>query len=101
MVAPSFVPRRSGNRIKTDKLDAPILVRLVRGGELTNNYVPTSEDKNMVDLFRCRVDIRQIERKTRQQLLPFLLRNGLHWPVYKKLNQWQMDWLADLDHRAQ
>ena len=83
VVAPSLIPRRSGDRIKTDRRDALNLVRLYRAGELTSIYVPTSEDEAIRDLLRCRVDIRRIERKTRQQLLAFLLRHGLHYPGKK------------------
>jgi len=103
VVAPSLIPRRSGDRIKTDRRDALNLVRLFRAGELTSIYVPTSEDEAMRDLLRCRVDIRRIERKTRQQLLSFLLRHGLHYPGKKNWTKGHMNWLADikLAHRAQ
>ncbi len=103
VVAPSLVPKRSGDRIKTDRRDALNLVRLFRAGELTSIYVPTSEDEAIRDLLRCRVDIRRIERKTRQQLLSFLLRHGLHYPGKKNWTKGHMNWLTDLklDHRAQ
>jgi transposase len=78
-------------------------VRLFRAGELTSIYVPPSEDEAMRDLLRCRVAIRRIERKTRQQLLAFLLRQGLHYPGKKNWTKGHMNWLADLKmaHRAQ
>jgi len=103
VVAPSLIPRRSGDRIKTDRRDAANLVRLFRAGELTSIYVPTVEDEAMRDLLRCRVDIRQIERKTRQRLLAFLLRHGLYYPGKKNWTKGHMNWLADLKltHRAQ
>ena len=103
VVAPSLIPRRSGDRIKTDRRDAVNLVRLFRAGELTSIYVPTVEDEAMRDLLRCRVDIRQIERKTRQRLLAFLLRHGLYYPGKKNWTKGHMNWLADLKltHRAQ
>ena len=103
VVAPSLIPKRSGDRIKTDRRDAVNLVRLFRAGELTSIYVPTVEDETMRDLLRCRVDIRRIERKTRQQLLAFLLRHGLHYPGKKNWTKGHMNWLAGikLTHRAQ
>jgi transposase len=103
VVAPSLVPKRSGDRIKTDRRDALNLVRLFRAGELTSIYVPTAEDEAIRDLLRCRVDIRRIERKTRQQLLAFLLRHGLHYPGKKNWTKGHMNWLAELKpaHRAQ
>ena len=91
VVAPFLVPRRSGDRIKTDKRDALNLVGLFRAGELTSIYVPTSEDEAMRDLLRCRVDIRQIERKTRQRLLAFLLRHGLYYPGKKNWTKGHMN----------
>ena len=45
VVAPSMIPKRSGDRIKTDRRDAINLVRLFRAGELTSIYVPTVEDE--------------------------------------------------------
>jgi transposase len=103
VVAPSLVPKRSGDRIKTDRRDAHNLARLFRAGELTSIYIPTSEDEAIRDLLRCRVDIRRIEHKTRQQLLTFLLRQGLHYPGKKNWTKGHMNWLADLKlaHRAQ
>ena len=103
VVAPSLVPKRSGDRIKTDRRDALNLVRLFRAGELTSIYVPTAEDEAIRDLLRCRVDIRRIERKTRQQLLAFLLRHGHYYPGKKNWTKGHMNWLAELKpaHRAQ
>ena len=103
VVAPSLVPKRSGDRIKTDRRDALNLVRLFRAGELTGIYVPTAEDEAIRDLLRCRVDIRRIERKTRQQLLAFLLRHGHYYPGKKNWTKGHMNWLAELKptHRAQ
>ena len=80
VVAPSMIPRRSGDRIKTDRRDAVNLARLFRAGELTSIYIPTQEDEAMRDLLRCRDDIRRLERKARQPLLAFLLRHGFDYP---------------------
>jgi len=79
VVAPSMIPKRSGDRIKTDRRDAINLVRLYRAGELTSIYVPTAEDEAIRDLVRCRYDMRQFERKARQRLLSFLLRHGHYY----------------------
>lgn len=102
VVAPSMIPRRSGDRIKTDRRDALNLVRLFRAGELTSIYIPTIEDEAMRDLLRARDDVRQLERKAKQRLLAFLLRHGL---TYSGGNwtQAHFRWLAGLklDHPAQ
>lgn len=80
VVAPSMVPRRSGDRIKTDRRDACNLARLYRAGELTAVYVPHEDDEAMRDLVRGRQDAINAQRKARQQLGGFLLRHGVRYP---------------------
>ncbi|MDA3869121.1 MAG: IS110 family transposase [Gammaproteobacteria bacterium] len=76
VVAPSMIPRQSGNRIKNDRRDAQMLARLHRAGELTNIYIPELEDEAMRDLTRAREDAKSVERKAKQRILAFLLRHG-------------------------
>jgi transposase len=76
VVAPSKIPRQSGNRIKNDRRDAQMLARLHRAGELTAVYVPCVEDEAMRDLTRAREDAKAVERKAKQRILAFLLRHG-------------------------
>jgi transposase len=76
VVAPSMVPRQSGNRIKNDRRDALMLARLHRAGELNSVYVPRAEDEAMRDLTRAREDAKGDEKKSKQRLLAFLLRSG-------------------------
>ena len=103
VVAPSMIPRRSGDRVKTDRRDAINLVRLFRAGELTSIYVPTVEDEAIRDLIRCRYDIRQLERKTRQRLLALLLRHGTHYGGKRHWTKGFYTWLATIKfaHPAQ
>lgn len=75
VIAPSLIPRRSGDRIKTDRRDALQLARLHRAGELSPIYVPQPEDEAIRDLTRCREDAVIAQRKARQQLKALLLRN--------------------------
>ena len=96
VVAPSMIPKRSGDRIKTDRRDAINLVRLFRAGELTSIYVPTGEDEAIRDLVRCRYDIKQLERKTRQRLLALLLRHGYHYGGKKHWSKSFYAWLATI-----
>lgn len=103
VVAPSLIPKRSGDRIKTDRRDAINLARLYRAGELTSIYVPTAEDEAMRDLIRCRDDIRRLERKARQRLLAFLLRHGHKYSGKKHWTKGFYNWLATIrfSHTAQ
>lgn len=103
VVAPSMIPRRSGDRIKTDRRDAINLVRLFRAGELTSIYVPTPEDEAIRDLIRCRDDMRRFERKARQRLLSFLLRHGHQYSGKKHWTKGFYTWLATVrfSHPAQ
>jgi transposase len=103
VAAPSLIPKRSGQRIKTDKRDAINLARLFRAGELTCIYIPTREDEAMRDLTRCREDIIKIQRRTRQRLLAFLLRHGFRYGGKKNWTKGHMNWLATvkMEHPAQ
>lgn len=79
VAAPSRIPKAPAERIKTDRRDACKLARLSRGGELTAVWVPDDEQEAMRDLVRARADFKEVERKARQQLCAFLLRNGRRW----------------------
>jgi len=76
VVAPSLIPKKAGDRVKTDKRDAMGLARLSRSGELTAVWVPEPEQEAMRDLTRAREDIKAMELKAKQQLGAFLLRHG-------------------------
>jgi transposase len=54
VIAPAMIPRRPGDRIKTDRRDARKLARLYRAGELTALRVPTEAEEAVRDLVRCR-----------------------------------------------
>lgn len=76
VVAPSLIPRKAGDRIKTDRRDAMSLARLYRSGELTAVWVPDREQEAMRDLMRARSDMKAMELQARQRLNAFLLRHG-------------------------
>ncbi len=82
VIAPSMTPKKSGNRIKTDRRDAITLARLYRLGELTPVYVPREDDEAMRDLVRGRGDAVNATRKARQRL--FFL--GTSYPECLSLN---------------
>ena len=97
VVAPSLIPKKAGERIKTDRRDAMKLARLLRAGELTAVWVPDAEQEAMRDLTRAREDMKGQERKARQQLNAFVLRHGHHWPSGKK--RWaqpHFNWLESI-----
>ena len=76
VVAPSLIPRKAGERVKTDRRDALTLARLHRSGDLTSVWVPGAEQEAMRDLTRAREDMKAMELKARQRLGAFLLRHG-------------------------
>lgn len=80
VIAPTMIPRRSGRKIKTDRIDAANLARLHRAGELTTVRVPTPEHEAIRDLIRVREDLKADRRRAIQQLKSFLLRRGQRYP---------------------
>ncbi len=76
VVAPSLIPRKAGERIKTDRRDALGLARLARSGDLSAVWVPGPEHEAIRDLTRAREDIKAMETRARQRLGAFLLRHG-------------------------
>lgn len=79
LVCPSKVPRKPGERVKTDRRDADDLARLYRAGELTGIYVPAPEDEAMRDLLRARFQAGRQQHRARQQLKMYLLRHNLRY----------------------
>ena len=80
VVAPSMIPRKSGERQKTDKRDASSLAVLHRGGLLTAVWVPDAAHEAMRDLIRSRQAAVRAVRAARQQLSAFLLRHERTYP---------------------
>jgi transposase len=80
IVAPSLIPKRAGDRVKTDKRDALRLAQLFRAGELTSVYIPTPEDEALRDLVRAREDAKEDLCRHKQRLGKFLLRHQLSDP---------------------
>jgi transposase len=76
VVAPSLIPTKPGDRVKTNRRDATMLARLHRAGELTPVFVPDAGHEAIRDLIRLRSVVRQIATRARQHLQGFLLRHG-------------------------
>jgi transposase len=97
VVAPSLIPRKPGDRIKTDRRDACKLARTLRNGDLTAVWVPDEEQEAMRDLTRARDDLKAQERKARQQLNAYVLRHGHAWPSNKtRWTKTHYNWLESL-----
>lgn len=79
VVAPSLIPRKPGDRVKTDRRDAVQLARLMRSGDLNPVYVPSLEDESMRDLCRVREDILCELRAAKRRLKSFLLRHDIRY----------------------
>ena len=95
VVAPSLIPRKPGERVKTDRRDADKLATLHRAGELTPVWVPDQAHEAIRDLVRARQAAVRSLRQARQQLSGFLLRHGHHYqrPAWTKAHR---RWLSGL-----
>lgn len=96
VVAPTLIPRKVGERVKTDRRDALMLARLHRAGELSAVWVPEPEQEAMRDLTRAREDMKAIELKARQRLGAFLLRHGKVYTGKSRWTQAHFRWLETL-----
>jgi transposase len=103
VVAPSKVPRRPGDRVKTDRRDALTLAGLARAAELTFVVVPDERDEAMRDLSRARIDAVRARLKARQQLKALLLRHGRRYTGKTSWTAAHERYLATVSfaHRAQ
>jgi transposase len=96
VVAPSLIPRKAGDRIKTDRRDSVMLARLHRAGELTAVWVPDDSQEALRDLTRSREDIKNLLRQAKQQLLAFLLRYGKCYAGKSNWTQAHYRWLEEM-----
>ena len=97
VVAPSLIPKKPGERIKTDRRDACKLAQAQRSGDLTAVWVPDEEQEAMRDLTRARDDLKNQERKARQQLNSYVLRHGHAWPLNRtRWTRTHYNWLESL-----
>ena len=94
VVAPSLIPKKPGERIKTNRRDAVTLARLLRAGELTPVWVPDAVHEAVRDLVRAREGAAADLRKKRQQVLSFLLRHGRIFSGRKHWSLAHLRWLA-------
>jgi transposase len=95
VIAPTLVPVKAGDKVKTDRRDAQKLARCYRAGDLTAVWVPTPAHEAIRDLVRTREDAREDQQRARQRLGKFLLRHGWKPPedIKKNWTNKHMDWI--------
>jgi len=103
VVAPSLIPERAGDRVKTDRRDAEKLARLHRSGELVGVWVPDPAHEALRDLVRLRESAVKSRLRVRHQLTKFLLRRGRAKP--KEWSSWtrkHLEWIRQqkFDHSS-
>jgi transposase len=96
VVAPSLIPKKAGDRVKTDRRDAVQLARLMRSGDLTPVYVPTVEDEAIRDLCRAREDALRDLKAAKLRLKAFLLRHDIRYTGQATWNPAHLRWLAEV-----
>ena len=97
VVAPTLVPTKAGDRVKTDRRDAEKLARCFRAGDLTAVWVPDAAHEALRDLVRAREDAREDQHRARQRLGKFLLRHGWYPPddIKTKWTTKHMTWIKE------
>jgi len=96
VVAPSLIPKKASDRVKTDRRDADQLARLYRAGELTAIHVPDQEDETLRDLVRARFSAMTDQRQARNRLKGFLLRQGFRYTGKSSWNDAHRRYLCGL-----
>ena len=103
VAAPSLIPRKPGDRVKTNRRDALSLAKQLRAGDLTPVWVPDPRHEAMRELTRARGAAQRDLQAKGQQVLSLLLRLGRHYPARKTWGKAHMKWLAGqkLEHLEQ
>jgi transposase len=96
VVAPSLIPKKPGDRVKTDRRDAVQLARLARSGDLTAVYVPKVEDEAIRDLTRAREDTISDLKSAKFRLQAFLLRQDIRYVGRANWHPAHLRWLSDV-----
>ena len=94
VAAPSKIPRASGDRVKTDRRDAELLVRLLFAGKLHAVRVPGAEEEALRDLVRAREQVRVDLMRCRHRLSKLLLRHGIRFEDGNAWTERHRQWLA-------
>jgi transposase len=94
VVAPSLIPKKAGDRVKTDRRDAVPLARLRRSGDLTPVYVPKVEDEAIRDLTRAREDTLRDLKAAKFRLKAFWLRHDIRYTGRATWGPAHLRWLS-------
>ncbi|HZW50320.1 MAG TPA: IS110 family transposase [Rudaea sp.] len=97
VIAPSLIPQRPGDRVKTDRRDSVRLAELARAGELRAVWIPDPADEAIRDLARAREDAVNARTQVRQQLKGFLLRHDMRYAGKTSWCKTYYRWLATLN----
>ena len=103
VAAPALIPKRPGDKVKTNRRDAISLARQLRAGELTAVWVPDPRHEAMRELVRARGAAVEDLRRKRQQVSSFLLRHGRHFTGKRTWTKLHINWLSSqkLEHPEQ
>jgi transposase len=96
VVAPSLLPKKPGDRVKTNRRDAIKLARLMRSGDLTPVYVPAVEDEAIRDLCRAREDAIRDLKTAKFRLKAFLLRHDIRYTGRATWSPAHLRWLSEV-----
>jgi transposase len=96
VVAPSLIPKKAGDRVKTDRRDAIQLARLMRSGDLTPIYIPSVEDEAIRDLSRAREDAIRDLKAAKVRLKAFLLRHDIRYTGRATWGSAHLRWLSEV-----
>jgi transposase len=96
VVAPSLIPKKAGDRVKTDRRDALQLARLARSGDLTPVYVPKVEEEAIRDLSRAREDTLSDLKAAKFRLKAFLLRHDIRYTGRANWSPAHLRWLSEV-----
>jgi transposase len=96
VVAPSLIPKKAGDRVKTNRRDAIKLARLMRSGDLTPVYVPAVEDEAIRDLCRAREDVIRDLKAAKFRLKAFLLRQDIRYAGRATWGPAHLRWLSEV-----
>jgi transposase len=96
VVAPSQIPKKAGDRVKTDRRDAVHLARLLRSGDLSPVYIPSVEEEAIRDVVRAREDVLKDLKAAKVRLKAFLLRQDIRYEGRANWTAAHLRWLAEV-----
>lgn len=96
VIAPSLIPKKPGDRVKTDRRDAATLARMMRSGDLTPVYVPDLQDEAIRDLTRAREDALKDLKSAKFRLKAFLLRQDIRYAGRANWGPAHLRWLSEV-----